>query len=219
MCQGSNCRIKVSLLFSLILRFPSEPLLLSLPRRSLAPHLPRCFSLSSKGGIDIWRNFWKHLLKKSPSVLRWVPGSLKPDKEELVAIADEDSGSCWWSLVEHFSVLCYFTGLYSSKPRVAFGHPAHLPRAGRAAEPQFQICFKHHRRDKDLCIYFLFYILGTKWLIFKSWIFSLYKSDNQMPNISSRWWVCQETINWKEQISPEKEERTARHQKMLRMDV
>lgn len=216
MCQGSNCRIKVSLLFSLIPGFspnlsppcPVAPSLLTF--LTAFPYLP-------KGKLTLGE-ISENIYLKSPSVLRSVPGSLNPDKEELVAVADEDSGSCW-SLLEHFPVLCYFTGLYSSERWVAFGHPAHLPRAGHAEQPQFQICFKRHGMDKDLYTYFLFYILGMKWLIFKSWIFSLYKSDNQMPNISSRWWVCQETINWKEQISPEKEERTARHQKMLPMDV
>lgn len=218
MCQGSNCRIKVSLLFSLILGFPPNlfsPCPVAPSLRTFLTAFP-CLPKGKLALGEISENI--HLLKKKkPS---WsVPGSLNPDKEELVAIAEEDSGSCW-SLWEHFPVLCYFTGLYSSKRWVSFGHPAHLPRAGHAVQPQCQISFKHRGMDKDLYVFkILFYILGTKWLIFKSWIFSSYKSDNQMPNISSRWWVCQETINWKEQISPEKEERTARHQNMLPMDV
>lgn len=149
-------------------------------------------------------------------MLRSVPHSLNTDKEELVAFAAKDSGSCW-SVEEYFSVSCYSIGLYSLKRWDVFGHPANLSRAGHVVQPQNQVCFRQQGIHEDL--YFHFFLLGMKWLIFKSWIFSLYKSDNQMPNISSRWWVCQETINWKEQISPEKEERTVIHEKILPMDV
>lgn len=154
-CQGSNCRIKVRLLFSLILGFPPNLFSPCPVAPSLLTFLT-ALPLSSKGETDIRRNFWKHFLKKP---LRAAVGTrqFKPRQRRVSCGCRRGLRIVLIPVRAFFSVLCYFPGLYSSKRWVAFGHPAHLPRAECAVQPQFQICFKHHGMDKDLCNFFILY--------------------------------------------------------------
>lgn len=94
-------------------RFASKPLLLapSLPPLPTflpaLPYLPKGrLALGDISGVK------KENYLKSHSVLRSAPRSLNTNKEELVAFADKDSGSCR-SVEERFAALCYFIGLYS----------------------------------------------------------------------------------------------------------
>lgn len=201
-CRGSNYPTKVRLLFFSYARFSSE----ASPPRS-PPSSRASLRVRPAGELALGEIAGKTLKRAAPGCGRYH-AVLNADKEELVAFADEDSGSCWAVEEDYFFFFFFFqSGAISpdfKTMRRAWPPSESLPgwACGAATVPDpFQTAW-HRRR-----FIFSFCFLGMKWLIFKSWIFSSYKSDNQMPNISSRWWVCQGTINWKEQISPEKEEK------------